>query len=275
MSGDGAVRGSGGVGPTGERLLPDTWRRPVLGVLGGMGPAATVSFLDALITATPARSDQEHIDTVVLNHVTTPDRTARLHDATLPDPTPYLLGDLDLLARLGADLAVVVCNTSHAFLTDRELPVRLLSIVEVGAEAAVARAREIAAAGAAGAAGADASTEPVVTVLATDGTLSSRLYQEAVERRGATVRLPAPQDQRRVMSVIYDGVKAGADVPLPDFAALVDEVRGDGHAALLGCTELSVLFGRAVAQGAPLPGYVVDAQAELVARVVVELAPRG
>ena len=250
--------------PQDGRLLPDTWRRPVLGVLGGMGPAAAVTFLDALTRRTPARTDQDHIDTVVLNHATTPDRTARLHDPSLPDPTPYLMGDLELLGRLGADLAVIICNTAHAFLAE-ELPVRLLSIVEVGAEAAVARAREVA----------DGGGVPAVTLLATDGTLSSRLYQDALERRGASVRLPVPEDQRRVMRVIYDGVKAGVPVPREEFAALVEELRDGSDAVLLGCTELSVLFDEAVVQGAPLPRYVVDAQDELVDTVVTELAPGG
>src|SRR5690606_31718311 len=110
-------------------------------VLGGMGPAATVAFLDALVRATPAAADQEHIDTVVLSHASVPDRTARLLDPAQPDPTPYLLGDLQLLARLGVSCAVIACNTSHAFLPE-QLPLPLLSLVRVGAEAAVARARE-------------------------------------------------------------------------------------------------------------------------------------
>src|SRR5690606_19269992 len=122
-----------------DRLLPETWGRPVLGVLGGMGPAATVAFLDALVRATPASRDQDHIDTVVLGHASVPDRTARLLDPGQPDPTPYLLGDLELLARLGATRAVIACNTSHAFLP-KELPLPLLSLVRVGAEAAVDRA---------------------------------------------------------------------------------------------------------------------------------------
>ncbi len=252
-------------GPTpvgaGGRLLPDTWRRPVLGVLGGMGSAATVAFLDALVRATPARTDQEHIDSVVLNHATVPDRTARLHDPSQPDPTPYLLGDLELLARLGADRAVILCNTAHAFLDEGSLPLPLLSIVEVGADAAMAAAR------------ATGGERPTVTVLATDGTLSSRLYQEALERRGAVVRVPAEEDQPRVMAMIYDGVKADVPVPTQDFTALVDELGAGSDAVLLGCTELSVLFAQAAAEGTPLPGRVVDAQSSLVSKVLEELAP--
>lgn len=251
-----------------ERLLPDTWRRPVLGVLGGMGPAASVAFLDALVRATPARRDQEHIDTVVLNHATVPDRTARLLDETgeAPDPTPYLLGDLELFGRLGVDRVVIACNTSHAFLPDlATLPVDVLSIIEVGAEAAVAAAE-----------GGQDGSRPVVTVLATDGTLLSRVYQDALERRGAEVRLPDEAHQREVMSLIYDRVKAGVEVDTDDFFAFVQEQRSHTRAdtVLLGCTELSVLAEQAALEHRPLPGRVVDAQTALVQRVIEDLGPQ-
>lgn len=240
-----------------DRLLPETWGRPVLGVLGGMGPAATVAFLDALVRATPASRDQDHIDTVVLGHASVPDRTARLLDPGQPDPTPYLLGDLELLARLGATRAVIACNTSHAFLP-KELPLPLLSLVRVGAEAAVDGAR---------AQGAD---RPRVLVLATDGTVLSRVYQDALTDLGAEPLLPGEEGQREVMAMIYDGVKAGVEVPTDAFLGLVARLRGDADTVLLGCTELSVLAEQA---GDALPGHAVDAQAALVARVVDELGP--
>ena len=269
-----------------ERLLPGTWRRPVLGVLGGMGPAATVTFLDALQRATPAGRDQDHLDTVVLSHATTPDRTARLRDAAAPDPTAYLRGDLELLGRLGADLAVIVCNTAHAFLP-ADLPVRLLSLIQVGADAAVAAAgggttdavggtRDVdgdRTPGGDGHATGDQPPDgatPRVLLLATDGTRGSGLYQDALGSLGAEVLLPDDAGQAEVMSVIYNGVKAGVEVPTADFLALVARLQqeADADAVLLGCTELSVLADQA---GAALPADVVDAQAALVTRVLAEL----
>lgn len=238
-----------------ERLLPDTWARQVLGVLGGMGPAATVSFLDALVRATPATVDQEHIDTVVLSHASVPDRTRRLLDPGQPDPTPYLMNDLELLARLGATCAVIACNTSHAFLPP-DLPLPLLSLVRVGAEAAVARAQEA------------GSTAPRVMLLATDGTRLSGVYQDALADLGSQALLPDEAGQREVMSLIYDRVKAGVEVSTADLLDLLERLRGDADAVLLGCTELSVLAEQA---GPLLPRYAVDAQAALVARVVTEL----
>lgn len=251
--------------PRDGRLLPDTWRRPVLGVLGGMGPAASVAFLDALVRSTPAARDQEHIDTVVLNHATVPDRTARLLDDEQPDPTPYLLQDLELMARLGVDRVVIACNTSHAFLAGLDLPVSLLSIIEVGAQAAVDAAQGV------------SPGRPVVTVLATDGTLLSGVYQEALARLGAEVRLPDEAAQRQVMAMIYERVKAGVEVTTEEFEEFVDRQRAatGADAVLLGCTELSVLAEQAVQQHHDLPDHVVDAQMALVTRVVADLGPRS
>jgi aspartate racemase len=220
-----------------------------------MGPAATVAFLDALVRAWPVTRDQDHLDTVVLGHASTPDRTARLLDPGQPDPTPYLVGDLQLLARLGVSRAVIACNTAHAFLPE-ELPLPLLSLVRVGAEAAVDRAR------------AQGAARPRVLVLATDGTVLSRVYQDALTDLGAEPLIPDEEGQRAVMTMIYDGVKAGVEVPTGDLLAIVQRLRGDADAVVLGCTELSVLAEQA---GDALPGYAVDAQAALVARVVEEL----
>ena len=235
-------------------LLPDTWRRPVLGVLGGMGPAATVTFLDTLIRRSGAVVDQEHIDTVVLNHVSIPDRTARLLDERAEDPTPYLMNDLGLLARLGVDAAVILCNTSHAFLPE-DLPVPLISLVQTGAQAVVERA------------GGAGST---VTLLATSGTLASGVYQRSLEAQGARVRVPQGRDQERVMAIIYDGVKAGLPVPTRDLLAVADDLGAGTDAVLLGCTELSVLYEQG---GHDMPGHIVDAQAALVARVLAQFSP--
>lgn len=238
-----------------DRLLPaETWARPVLGVVGGMGPAATVAFLDALTRRTPAGRDQDHIDTVVLSHASVPDRTAHLVDPEQPDPTPYLLGDLEVLARLGCACAVIACNTAHAFLPE-ELPLPLLSLVRVGAEAAADRA--------------DApGRAPRVRVLATDGTVSSGVYQDALAALGAEPLLPDEAGQRELMSVIYDGVKAGVDVPTAAFVDLLARLRGDADTVVLACTELSVLGEQA---SSDLPPWAVDAQAALVERVVAEL----
>src|SRR5690625_3024303 len=83
----------------GGRLDAADWSRPVVGVLGGLGPAATSVFLDVLIRATVAGSDQEHLDLLVSQHSTTPDRTAGILDPGAPDPGPVIVRDAVMLQR--------------------------------------------------------------------------------------------------------------------------------------------------------------------------------
>ena len=80
-------------------------------------------------------------------------------------------------------------------------------------------------------------------MLATDGTLLAGTYAAAAAAAGVDLVTPTPEVQREVMSIIYDGVKAGEPVPRERFDAVVDHLRGQGaEAVALGCTELSVLY---------------------------------
>lgn len=210
------------------------WREPVVGVMGGLGPLATATFLRFLAALTPAERDQDHLDLVVLSHATTPDRTARILDAARPDPTPVMAADARRLQQLGVAFVVMPCNTGHWFLHEVEggLEVPVLSIVDATVQAAIARA---------GAAG-RGSARVRVGVLATDGTRAAGVYDRALEAAGAQAVLPDEADQAAVMRVIYEQVKAGRPVDLPAFLGVVDRLAQRCEVVVLGCTELSVVY---------------------------------
>lgn len=106
-----------------------------------------------------------------------------------------------------------------------------------------------------------------VGVLATDGTLAARVYQDALAEEGLAVVVPPDESQRKVMGIIYDGVKAGRPVPQEDVLGMLDAVAAAGcDGVVLGCTELSVLSTPARHRGAP----VVDALDVLAWRCVQE-----
>lgn len=85
-----------------------------LGVLGGLGPGATVHFMDRLVEMTPAESDQDHIETLVYNDPTVPDRTeAILGDG--PSPEDQLVENAKTLDREGCDAIVISSNTTHYY----------------------------------------------------------------------------------------------------------------------------------------------------------------
>ncbi|MGH2395476.1 MAG: aspartate/glutamate racemase family protein [bacterium] len=197
----------------------------VIGVLGGLGPWATLDLFEKILTLTPAGKDQDHLRLIIDNNPKIPDRSPAIF-GTGEDPTPALVETARNLERAGADFIVIPCNTAHFFYdaVRRAVSVPVLHIMnEVAASAgdAVPGLRK-------------------VGVLATAATVRSRLYHDAFERLGVTVVGPDEQGQDAVNRAIY-GVKAGRMGPevtrelVAVAAALVSE---DAQAIVLGCTEL-------------------------------------
>lgn len=238
----------------GGRLDPADWTRPVVGVLGGLGPAATSVFLDMLIRATVARSDQEHVDLLVSQHSTTPDRTAGILEPGAPDPGPVIVRDAVMLERAGVDLLVLPCNTAHHYARQVEAAtaIPLLSIVETTARAAV-----------------ESAAGAPIAVFATEGNIHAGVYQEAIAAHGGTALVPDRALQDDINHLIYGQVKAGVPVDLDLFDACIARALEQGASiAVLGCTELSVVYDQHGYRG---DGRLVDSLTEL-ARITVRRA---
>ncbi|WP_418276722.1 aspartate/glutamate racemase family protein [Isoptericola jiangsuensis] len=200
---------------------------PPVGVIGGVGPLATAYFLQRVVQLTAAERDQDHVDLLVLNHATIPDRTDFVLGRSTADPGPVLADDARRLERFGVSFVVMPCNTAHYFTQQvlDAISVPFVSIVEVTVAAVRRRA--------------PGSTR--VGLLATAGTVASRVYDDAFAAHGIEVLTPDDADQAEVNRVIYDQVKAGhradADALRGVAARLVE--RG-ADVVVLGCTELSV-----------------------------------
>jgi aspartate racemase len=223
-----------------------------VGVIGGVGPAATVCFLDKVVRLTAADRDQDNVDLVVLQHSTIPDRTAYILGDSDENPGPVMAEDAHRLTLLGVEFIVIPCNTAHYFTQEVEAAsgVPVLSIVDETLDEVVARG------------GVD-----TIALLATSGTLASGVYQRAAQARGLRVVEPEPDEQAVVMHVIYDQVKAGLPGDVSLLTGVADALLARGaQVAVLGCTELSV-----VADGTDLladPCYV-DSLDVLARRTVV------
>lgn len=195
----------------------------VLGVLGGMGPAATVEFYRRLTAAVDAATDQDHPRIIIDSNAKVPDRTAALLDGGA-DPTPFLLDSLATLQTAGADVIVMPCNTAHAY----------LEVIRDHASVPVVDMIERTTAAAPG--------EGPIGLLATSGTIEVALYQDALATRDLEVVVPNDDDQAAAMRAIHR-IKAG-DVPaaIPDAERVATALeQGGAVAIILGCTEFSVL----------------------------------
>ena len=221
-----------------------------LGVLGGMGPQATNTFYQFVIDRTDARSDQEHVNALILSDSGMPDRTAAILGGEEDREAVFqrLLEDARLLERAGCTCIAVPCNTSHFFLdrVQEGVGVPILHMIRETAHLLVSQGLK----------------RP--GILATDGTIRTGLYQKEFAAAGIQAVEPSPQAQRLVMSLIYDDVKAGRDGDPQKFAAVHRDLIAQGcDCGVLACTELSVF-----ADKHHLPPFYTDAMAVLAERAV-------
>lgn len=201
----------------------------VAGILGGMGPEATIDFFARVVALTPARTDQDHLRIIIDNNPKIPDRTEAIltKDKSL---FPILAKTARNLERAGVDFIVIPCNTVHYFYEDlrREISIPILHMI-----------REVAYAVRASLPGCKR-----LGLLATTGTVVSNLYQEEFRTTGSEVIVPDPQHQAEVMNAILN-IKGGysknkASKKLIETANILIE-RGAG-ALILGCTEVSLVI---------------------------------
>ena len=199
-----------------------------LGVLGGMGPAATAEFQRLLAVKAPACCDQEHPRMIVYSHTATPDRTTYLLGKG-PDPEPWLLDGLRTLERWGADRLAVTCNTAHYFI-DRFLAEGLLTVPVIHiVEETIRSCREQSPEGA--------------WLTGTLGTMKTGLYQRHAEACGYRFREPDPAMCERIHAVT-DLVKGGRqEEAAARYRVIVEELWQEERMPVVqACTELPVAW---------------------------------
>ncbi len=200
----------------------------MLGIFGGMGAEAGAMTYQRLVRSTAAATDQEHIPTVVYGATTVPDRTQAILGSGKPC-VDALVDGVRFLERCGADVVIVGCITAHHYIEEMRGAVscEILSAVEETVQVIRERAP-------------DAQR---IGLLATTGTIASRIFQSALEREGLTPEILDPRDQARwVMEAIYGehGIKSGEEGPgrqlmLKAAAELMDR---DVDGLIAGCTEI-------------------------------------
>ncbi|MDR2315795.1 MAG: aspartate/glutamate racemase family protein [Pseudomonas sp.] len=214
-------------GPGNPRTLPFK-----LGIVGGVGPAATVDFMGKVVANTPAGCDQDHIKMVVEQNPQIPDRTANLLRAEA-DPTMAMYATCKRLESSGANAIAIPCNTAHAFVERIQGHLRV-PIVNMLTETIEWIKKTY------------GSKEPI-GLLATSGTVKSQVYHEAANRAGLQIIVPAPDYQNLVMESIYGerGIKAGRTDGLCReqlLTAAQHLAEAGAQVLILGCTELPLVL---------------------------------
>lgn len=197
-----------------------------LGIIGGLGPMATAYFMQLVIQMTQAQTDQEHIEMIIYNCPSIPDRTRYIIGESDENPVEPMIAIGKKLVEAGAGTIAIPCITAHYFHDEMEhaIGVPILHGIAETAEYLVQRG----------------CTR--VGVMATDGTVKSGLFSKEFEKKGITCDYPSAEGQAAVMELIYQDVKAGKPVDMDKFRSVARELFDRGaEVILLGCTELSLI----------------------------------
>ena len=195
-----------------------------IGIIGGLGPLATVKFMELLNDNLDNLS--EEVEMVVINDPTTPDRTAYILDNEKANPINNILEMVKKLEEFDVSLIVMPCNTASYFYKEinNNTSIHFINIVKETVE--FLKERNI----------------KKIGLLATEGTVKSGIYKELLNEVGIECIIPNIEEQKIISSVIYDEVKSGKKVDLDKFYKVVNHLLQEGcEYIVLGCTELSAL----------------------------------
>lgn len=199
-----------------------------VGVLGGMGPAATWDFCRRVLATTPAEHDQDHLRLLVDSDPSVPDRNAALA-GTGPSPGPALARMARGLTAQGAELLCMPCNAAHAFADAVRDATDVPFVDMIAATVDAVRSR--------------APRAVKVGLLATTATLDAGLYDRAGAGLGLEVLPIDARERDRMMAAIY-AVKRGDLAPArANLAELAQElVAGGADVLIAACTEVPIVL---------------------------------
>jgi len=220
-----------------------------VGVIGGLGPLATLDFFERVLRRTRTYKEEDHLRLIIDNNTKIPDRNAYGRGEG-PSPAPALAASARGLETAGAEFIVMACNTAHAWGADirAAITVPFVSMIDTTV-AAVADLRPEAAG-----------------VLAVDACLSAGLYQSALKTAGVRPILLPADSQKTFIELIYR-IKSGdtGETVRRAMATLARRLEAQGAEVLIaGCTEIPLVL-----TGDDIEGELVSSTDALVERTIL------
>ena len=208
-----------------------------LGILGGMGPAASAEFITRLIQQTPATVDQEHIPFVLWNNPQIPDRSTSMRNGD-NKPLPYLIEGIKILKHSGCDFIVIPCNTAHFWFHElNKLNVKIIHIVDSVADALR-----------------DINITGTIGVMGTQATVEFGLYQYMLNKLSWDCITPSKEEMDTLVQPAIDLIKGGnIEEAKPMLMLVVKSLIDRGaKAVVLGCTEIPLAIKAVEYNGTPI-----------------------
>lgn len=228
--------------------------KKTIGILGGMGPEATVYMYKLIINNTRARKDQEHIPVIIYSNPKIPPRTNAILKKG-PDPVPYLVEGVQVLKKAGADFILMPCVTAHCFYPKMASLVQFhfLSLVEESLKWTLHTIPGLKKAG----------------LIASTGTLQSGLFHDAFANAGIEVITPSDKEQEEVMEAIFGGkgIKSGHTSGPPKNTIIRAAnllIQRGAEAIIAGCTEVPLVLKNEDIEVPLIEPMKITAQAAIV-----------
>lgn len=201
-----------------------------IGILGGMGPAATVELFSRIVQNTPAKSDYDHANIIILNDPQIPDRTKYILGKGV-SPVPRLVKNINKLYHAGAEVIAIPCMTAHSFINDlqRSTPIPIINAIElINNYVETYHLKDI----------------NNIGLLATQGSVFTGVFQNYITKN---ICIPGRKAQDSLMNIIYgkNGIKAGnTSDNVKALQEIVNELKQSQEiqAVIAGCTELGLVM---------------------------------
>lgn len=224
----------------------------IVGILGGMGPEATVDLMQRIIRLTPALDDADHIRCIVDNNPKVPSRIKAIIEGGGEDPGPCMAEMGRRLEAWGADFLAIACNTAHYYYdaVQKAVNIPVINMIDL-----VCRHVQE-----------NFSEYRQVGILASPAVAMTGLYSDRLRKMGLEDLWPEPDHQGRLLNIIKE-IKRGntGSRLLSDYVDVCENLMKQGAClSIIACTELSAL-------GGTLPIETIDA-AEVLALEIVRVA---
>jgi aspartate racemase len=201
----------------------------IIGILGGMGPEATVDLFYKIIKATDAKKDQEHLRIIIDNNPKIPDRTAAILGKG-ETPLPLLQRTAQNLEKAGANFIVIPCNTAHYFIPaiENSIQIPVLNMIEETLKDIKEKSPYI----------------KKIGLLATMGICKTGLYDQYFKKYNIAGISPGGKSIAKIMEAIY-AVKAdklSRNIKESMLKIAGDLINNGAEAIIAGCTEIPLIL---------------------------------
>jgi len=204
-------------------------KEKIIGIIGGMGPEATIDLFQKIVKHSPAKQDQDHLRIIIDNNPKIPDRSKAILQKG-ENPLPELIATAQNLERAGANLIIMPCNTAHFFYDDLQKKINI-PIIHMIKETALYIRKAF-------------PNIQRISLFATKGTYKTMLYQNFLNKGNIETLIPTQDEQNKIMNIIY-GIKSGnrLDLLKKDILKLAEnQIEKNAQGIIAGCTEIPLIL---------------------------------